>query len=598
MPPELAGKIAAGEVVQRPASVVKELLDNAIDAGADRIRIVIANAGRALIQVTDNGSGMGSEDLPLCFEQHATSKIREVDDLYRIRTLGFRGEAMASIASISRVEVRTRRHDEEAGTLYRIEGGEEKVLEPVAAPEGTTVSVRQLFYNVPARRQFLKTDATEFRHILGTVQHAALAHPEIAFEMEADGDSIFRLPVSDLDRRAVEMFGKSYRGKLIPFDEETSYLKIRGVLSDPSLARKSRGEQFLFVNGRPIRHRYLTHLILSLYEQASGEKGFPFFALFLEVDPRQVDVNVHPAKLEVKFEDEKSVVQLTRSVIRKALNHYLMVPQVGEPPARTESEGERFDLSLEHPGRGEVVKGGAFEGGPAFQIPSRINFDRNRPEGLHPGEALYEGVKGQAERVAAVEEEVTRRKEQGFWQLHERYILCQTRTGLCLVDQHRAHMRIIYEKALGATEEALPGTQQLLFAQTVEFSAADFSLLEELLPILQRMGFSIQLLSGRTAVINGVPADIDVGNEQTVLPQMLQSYRELDRTVEPDARRKIAAAFSARTAIPGGKRLLAVEMEMIVDQLFACEDPYRDPFGKPTLTYLPLEEIARRLKQT
>jgi DNA mismatch repair protein MutL len=585
MPPELANKIAAGEVIQRPGSVVKELVDNAVDAGADQIKVIVQNAGRTLIQVIDNGSGMGPEDLRPCFLQHATSKIQDIDDLFRIRTLGFRGEAMASIASISQVEVKTKRYEDATGHLYEIHGGVEKKFEPVATDDGTSVAVRNLFYNVPARRQSLKTDATEFRHILRTIHNAALAHTEIGFEVIADTDDIYRLPPSDLKQRVIEIFGKQYRSSLIEFEEDTSYVKISGLLGDPKVTKKSRGEQFVFVNGRPVHHRFLTHIILGVYDNWTGEREYPFFALFLELDPEKVDVNVHPAKLEVKFDDERSIIQLTKSVVKKALNQYLMVPDVDASPGAGRSD---FDTSFQNiSGFRESGEKGE------MQIPSRINFDRPGFDGAEMGRRLYE----QEETPEAGEQrkaEISRDRDQGFWQLHERYILTQTRSGLCVIDQYRAHMRIIYEKTLSATEEALPGTQQLLFAQTTEFSATDFSLLKELLPIIQRMGFSIELLSGNAAIINGVPTDIDIGDEQKVLREMLQQYREYDRTLKLDARNKVAIAFASRTAIPRGKRLSAAEMEMLIDQLFACEEPYIDPLRKPTLVYMSMDEIGRR----
>lgn len=601
LPPEISNKIAAGEVIQRPSSVVKELLDNAIDAGADQLKIVIQNAGRTLIQVVDNGCGMGKEDLRLCFEQHATSKIQDVDDLFRVRTLGFRGEAMASIASVAQVTLKTKRPGDDIGYKYEIWGGEEKSFEPAAVDDGTSVAIRNLFYNVRARRQFLKTDATEFRHILRTVQQAALANPELGFELIADTDTIYDLPKEQpLKERIAEMFGKSYKASLIQFEEETSYLTVRGVLADPKLTKKSRGEQFLFVNGRPFQHRYLTHVILKIYDRWTGEKEYPFYAIFLSVDPTQVDVNVHPAKEEVKFEDERSVIKLTKSVVKKALNEQFLVPKVPEdseysPPSRS-SGGFASDISF-----GGPTQQRSRESGP-MKFPSRINSDRSKSPQRNKdfSQQLYDfgeqpdtsPEKGEGDSS----QQPDRMRERGFWQLHDRYILTQTRSGLCMIDQHAAHKRIVYEKALSATEEAIPSTQQLLFSQNIEFSASEFSLLEELHPILQRMGFNVQLLSGNTAMISGVPADIDIGDEQSVLKSMLYQYRELEGKVELDERKKLAIAFASKTAIPKGKKLTDMEMENLLDQLFACDEPYKDPLDKPTLEYIPLEDIESRFR--
>ena len=599
MPPELSNKIAAGEVIQRPASVSKELLDNAIDAGADHIKLIVQQSGRTLIQVVDNGTGMSQADARLCFERHATSKIQSIDDLFKVRTMGFRGEAMASIASISQVEMKTKRVEDETGTLLEIWGGEEKRFEPAAVADGTSISVRNLFYNVPARRQFLKTDATEFKHIIGTFHNSALANTGIEFELHADGDILYHLPKQTLEQRVTELFGKQYKASLIPFGEETSYVKIHGLLADPKLAKKSRGEQFFFVNGRPFQHRYLSYVILSLFDAWTKQNEYPFYAIFMEMDPVQVDVNVHPAKMEVKFDDERSIIQLVRSVVKKAINEYFVVPDV----TGSDTFGDDFDTSFDHLHGGRSFGENRGAAGP-IQFPSRINRSTRGLDGEESAELLYgaqplsgdsEAAQQQREESSKSEQE-RRYRDRGFWQLHNSYIMTQTRTGLCMIDQHAAHKRIIYEKALSATEETLPGTQQLLFAQTVELAASEFSLLKELLPIILRMGFSIQLLSGNSAIISGVPADIEIGDEKQVLRDMLQQYRELSKRPALDARNRVAIAFASRTAIQRGKRLTEMEMEMLIDQLFACEEPYTDPLNKPTLVYMSMEELRGKFR--
>lgn len=604
LPPEISNKIAAGEVIQRPASVVKELLDNAIDAGADQLKILIQNAGRTLIQVTDNGCGMSKEDLPLCFERHATSKIHSVDDLFKIRTLGFRGEAMASIASVSQVTVKTKRAEDENGWEFEVWGGEEREIKPTATDNGTTIAVRNLFFNVPARRQFLKTDVTELRHILRTVQYAALANTDVAFYVEADGDIIYDLPIQDLKQRVTQIFGSSYKASLIEFGEETSYVKIHGFASDPKLAKKSRGEQFLFVNGRPFQHRYLTHVILSLYDAWTRNNEYPFYALFFDIDPSKVDVNVHPSKMEVKFEDERSVIQLARSVVNRALNKHFQVPDIQDDEdiflSGSQSKGFDAGFSFNPPNTSRGSDGG-------LHISSRINTGDSSVKGRGDEFAgrLYSrkesdlpnfsfGDENSRDTERSVSKTVT--QDRGFWQLHNTYILTQTRTGMTVIDQHLAHKRIIFEKAINATEEALPSTQQLLFAQTLELSASDYTLLKELHSIIQRMGFSVQLLSGNTAMINGVPADIEIGNEEEVLVSMLHQYQELGQKVKLEAREKLAIAFASKAAIPRGKKLTQEEMESLVDQLFACEQPYLDPLKKPTISYIPLDELQARFR--
>ena len=595
LPPEISNKIAAGEVIQRPSSVVKELIDNAIDAGADHIKIIIQNAGRTLIQVIDNGSGMGEEDIRPCFERHATSKIQEIEDLFRVRTLGFRGEAMASIASVSQVTLKSKRPEDEVGYIYEIWGGEEKKFEPAGVDDGTSIAIRNLFFNVPARRQFLKTDATEFRHILKTVQQAAIPNPDIGFELIADTDTIYDLPKEQpIKDRIADMFGKSYKASLIGFEEQTSYVTVRGILIDPKLTKRSRGEQFLFVNDRPFQHRYLTHVVLSIYDTWTGENDYPFFAIFIDIDPMQVDVNVHPAKEEVKFEDERSVIKLTKSVVKKALNEQFMVPDVEHRDREERPSGFNSGFSSDF----NFDSGQKSSSGSPKKFPSRINFDRpERGSGDDVARNLYQGrTEREYEEQESSENPPERMTDRGFWQLHDRYILTQTRSGLCMIDQHAAHKRIIYEKALTATESSLPSTQQLLFAQTVDFSATEFSLLKELHPIIQRMGFNVQMMSGNTAMISGVPADIDIGDEQSVLKAMLHQYQDLEGKLELDARHKLAIAFASKTAIPRGKKLKDMEMENLVDQLFACEEPYIDPLKKATIVYIPLDEIQGRFK--
>lgn len=601
LPPEISNKIAAGEVIQRPSSVVKELLDNAIDAGADHIKILIQNAGRTLIQVIDNGCGMSDEDLPLCFRRHATSKINSVDDLFRIKTLGFRGEAMASIASVSQVSVKTKRAEDENGWEMEVWGGEERDIKPAAVDNGTSISIRNLFFNVPARRQFLKTDVTELRHMLRTIQYAALANTDIAFYVEADGDIIYDLPSQDLRERVTQIFGNSYKASLIEFGEETSYVNIHGFASDPKLAKKSRGEQFLFVNGRPFQHRYLTHVILSLYDAWTRNNEYPFYALFFEIDPSRIDVNVHPSKMEVKFEDERSIIQLARSVVNRALNQHFQVPnfQQEENPFLSDEESPKaFGNGFNFGSRPASGNGGD------FSFPSRINFKQGESSfgGTDYGEKLY-GRSGNSDPESGdtftfqpQPQNQPVSSEKTFWQLHNTFILSQTRTGACLIDQHLAHKRIIFEKAINATEEALPSTQQLLFAQTLELSASDYHLLKELHGIIQRMGFSVQLLSGNTAMITGVPADIEIGNEEEVLVSMLHQYQELNTKLKLDARDKLAIAFASKAAIPRGKKLSQAEMESLVDQLFACDQPYMDPLQKPTIIYFSMDEIKARFR--
>jgi DNA mismatch repair protein MutL len=600
LPPEICNKIAAGEVVERPSSVVKELLDNALDAGATSIRVIIKGAGKTLIQVVDNGSGMNVDDIPLVFLRHATSKIEKIDDLFNIRTLGFRGEAMASIASISQVTLRTKRREDGTGFEYELWGGEEKQLQPAAVEDGTSVAVRNLFYNVPARRAFIKTDATELRHIIITFQQAAIANPDVAFELISDNSTIYKLPVQDLDERIAEIFGKPYKASLIRVLEETSILKLSGYIIDPKMVKKTRGEQFLFVNGRPFMHRHLNYVVQSVYNTWIRPDEYPFYALFYKTEPANIDVNVHPSKLEVKFEDERAVSTLTRSIVKRALNDRYNVPRIGsgEPAATPLTGGEAFSRGFDF--RGDQVSSGRTYGGSSagrdrgFMPPADIT---GRIYGsTAPGSKTIVSTSRPAETADPDYRQPDFDKFRGFWQLHDQYVISQTLSGLCVIDQHTAHKRIIYEKALNASQSGLPSTQQLLFPQSIDFSASDFTLLRELHPAFQKMGFNIQLLSGNSAIVSGVPADIKMGNEKHVIESILQQFQNFSSAVRLGNTEKLALALANKTAIPRGKRLAQEEMEILIDQLFACEQPYFDPMNKPTIIYIPLEEIKDRFR--
>ncbi|MEX0929137.1 MAG: DNA mismatch repair endonuclease MutL [Balneolales bacterium] len=577
MPPEIANKIAAGEVVQRPGSVVKELLDNAVDSGAGHIKVIVQNAGRTLVQVIDDGSGMSKEDIPFCFLRHATSKIHTAEDLYNIRTLGFRGEAMASIASVSQITLTTKRMEDESAHEYEAWGEEVKRFEPAAADNGTSVAVRNLFFNVPARRAFLKTDATEFRHILITFQQIALANQHIGFELIDGSDVIYRLPAQPLHQRIADVFGKRYKASLIPLEEKTSIVSLRGYIADPKLTKKSRGEQFLFVNGRPFMHRHLNYIIQNIYTNWIRPDEYAFYALFYEIKPELIDVNVHPAKLEIKFEDERGVAALTRSIINKALNERMQVPSMEKL-----SDGDYQGYQRKND----------FEAGFSPQRSSKLRPDLTASlYGNTVSEAKTDGAGTQNQPGLNLDSKKT---GDGFWQLHDQYILSQTLSGICMVDQHAAHKRIIYEKAIHASESGLPSTQQLLFPQSVEFSASDFILLKELRPDMERMGFNLQLLSGNTAMIIGLPADIQVGNERHLLESILQQYQSLSAGMKLNGREKLALALANRSAIPKGRKLTQLEMDDLMDQLFSCEEPYFDPMKKPTILYIPLDEIRSR----
>lgn len=580
MPDILANKIAAGEVVGRPSSVVKELVENALDAGASHVDIVLTDSGRTLIQVSDDGSGMSAADAQLAFERHATSKIRDIGDLERIHTLGFRGEALASIASVARVELRTRRFTDDLGCRIVIEGGEHSVTEPCGTPAGTSLAVRQLFYNVPARRAFLKTDATELSHMVEIAQILAISHPAVGFSLTHNANELIRLAPIKGDRQSAvagrigDMFGHP-DSSLFPVDEQTSYLAVRGWVGQPEIRRKSRGEQFLFVNGRAIRSRYLEHAVYASFRGLIPEGTYPFFVLHLDVDTRHVDVNVHPAKSEVKFDDERGVYAMLRAVVGKAL-----------------SEGAGV-LRMED-GVGMDLLGAASGDGGAQRPPGSRDTS-----GLSPGEiteALYapNSIPGIASASTGGGPDEDARPESLVWQILGSYILAPIRSGLLVVDQHAAHERVIYERSLKALDDGFGLSQQLLFPTNVELNASEFALLEGLLPDLRAIGFDIAPMSGRTVMVRGVPTDIRTGDERAVLNEVLDQYREFAQRMRLSSRELLARSLAQRSAIPSDSRLDAREMRSLIDQLFQCKEPYTNPGGRPTLIRITADELSRR----
>ncbi len=607
MPDALANKIAAGEVVQRPASVVKELVENAIDAGAGQVDIVLKGAGSELIGVTDNGCGMSPADALLCFQRHATSKLLAIEDLERIETLGFRGEALASIGAVARVELRTKRIGDPTGTRVRVEGGRWLGQEPCATPEGTSISVRHLFFNVPARRNFLKTPATELRHLIETVQFLALSSPHIGFSLTHDDNEMYRmapgageLSGAMLESRIGDLFGEDIRRSLLAVDETTSYLSVRGFVTRPSFHRKTRGEQFLFVNDRFVRNRSLEHAVLSAFEGLLPPGGYPFFTLFLKLNPRHIDVNVHPTKAEVKFDDERGVYGFLNAVIKKTLGSADLAPRL-EPDEGPSQMFGREGPSYGNEGRSHPVprpfEARAAEGmrpaGPDFRtgaagtlpqgdLTGRLygpydTENRHVPSGIRPGPEKEDDT-----------------DDTLMWALHNRFILTQIRSGLMVVDQNAAHARILYERALQSLQNGFGLSQQLLFPHTVDLSPADYEVLKDLKPDLKALGFDLDMFSGRTVVIRGVPADIRTGDERLILEEVIEQYKAYRDTLQLTGHENLARSIARRSAVPPGKKLSVKEMRALIDQLFSCRMPYTDPNGRPTIIKIPIEELDRR----
>ncbi|QXD15714.1 DNA mismatch repair endonuclease MutL [Rhodocaloribacter litoris] len=608
MPDSLANKIAAGEVVQRPASAAKELIENALDAGASQVTVLLKAAGRELVQVIDDGCGMGPADAVTCFQRHATSKIRTAEDLERILTLGFRGEALASIAAVAQVELRTKRATDAAGLCVRVEGGRLVAKEPCATPDGTSVAVRNLFYNVPARRNFLKSPATEFKHLVETFQFLALSHPNVGFTLIHDDNEVYRLaaapsddPFEALRHRVAALFGKEYEEHLVPVEETTSYLSVYGFVGAPSLRRRSRGEQFLFVNGRYVRNRYLEHAVATAYGDALPEGAHPFFTLFLNLDPRHVDVNVHPTKAEVKFDDERGVYGFLRAVVKKGLGTAALTPEIEPAPTGAASfpaAPRPFVVPWEGARPATDPEGASFPARPAGRgtrsdapRPGELTERLYRPA---PGTDDAEGAVIASGATASDLEDETPDREPLLWQLHDAYILTQIRSGLMIVDQNAAHERILYEKALQNLRGGFGLSQQLLFPHTLDFSPADYELLTELLPDLRSLGFDLEPFGGRSVVVRGVPAEIRTGDERSILEDILDAYKTFGDTGRDRRREALAKSIARRSAIKPGVKLSTKEMRTLIDQLFLCEMPYACPQGRPTMVKIAIEELQKR----
>lgn len=633
MPDRLANKIAAGEVVQRPASVAKELLENAIDAGARDVDLIVKDAGSTLVQVIDDGCGMSPADAVQCFQRHATSKIQSVDDLERIRTLGFRGEALASIASVARVELKTRRVEDDVGYRVCVEGGEITTTEPCATPPGTSIAVRNLFYNVPARRNFLKTPATEFKHLTDTFQFIALAEPAVGFTLEHKGHTVYDLGAIRSDdffartrRRVIDLLGEDHEGQLVPVEDESSYLAARGFVGKPAFNRKTRGDQFLFVNGRYVKNRYLSHAVRAAYGELLPDGAFPFFALFLDLDPRRVDVNVHPTKAEVKFEDESGIYGFLRGTVRDALSRDQLTPvfsssddddpdeassdasEVEGSSSTSSSTGPRPFRPRSASDESSRTTGGASSG---TGRSSRSSPPRERKTDASPG-AVSQKLYGEEKRAAskasaagATDEESTPTPEtsdhqkQGnrtLWALHDTYLITPTDDGMMLVDQRAAHARVLYERTLNQAQEGHAESQRLLFPETVELSPSDLELFDEWKDDLRAMGFEVERLSGRTVAVRAVPADARRSDESALLRDLLEQIES--GTHDASERRKaLAARLARRNAVPHGHTLSEPERRALLDDLFSCEMPYADPQGNPTVLNLSMEEIERAFRR-
>ncbi|HSP11845.1 MAG TPA: DNA mismatch repair endonuclease MutL [Salegentibacter sp.] len=606
LPDHVANQIAAGEVVQRPASVIKELLENSIDAKATRIQVVIKDAGKTQIQIVDNGMGMSLTDARMSFERHATSKIKSAEDLFSLTTKGFRGEALASIAAIAHVELKTKDEESEVGTFIKIEGSQVTSQEACVTPQGTSISVKNLFYNIPARRNFLKSDTVETRHIIDEFQRVALAHPQIAFDLFHNGSELFQLPGTNFRQRITNIFGGKTNEKLVPVTEETEIVEISGFVGKPEFAKKSRGEQFFFVNDRFIKSPYLNHAVTAAFDGLLKEKSYPSYFLYLQVDPRSIDINIHPTKTEIKFDDEHALYAILRSAIKHSLGQFNVAPVLDfERDANLDTPYEYKNKQANVPGV-EVDRN--FNPFREENSGTRHNPGSFRKEPAANWESLYSGLEDEPvgkEEVNHIEfesEEVTgslfnsseTAPEKSTFQLHKKYIVSTLKSGILVIDQHRAHARILYEELLKNITVSAAVSQQLLFPLKLQFSSHEMEMLREIKDSLEQTGFVFSSLERDSVEISGIPTLISESEVEMLLEQL---FSDLENEVPNNGFSQtdlLARSLAKGMAVKSGMQLNNTEQQHIVNRLFACKEPSMSPSNRSVFVTLTVDELDKK----
>jgi DNA mismatch repair protein MutL len=601
LPESIANQIAAGEVVQRPASVVKELIENAIDAGADKIQVIVKDAGKSLIQVIDDGKGMSVTDARMCFERHATSKIKTSDDLFRIKTMGFRGEALASIAAVAQVHLKTKVADQELGNYICIEGSRVLESEPVATVNGTSIEVRNLFFNVPARRNFLKSNSVEMRHIIDEFQRAALSHPNIAYHLFQNDMEVYNLPAGKLVKRIVNLFGKNYQAQLMTVQENTPHFNIKGYIGKPEYSKKTRGEQFIFVNNRFIKNNYLNHAVQIGYENLLPKEYYPFFVLFIDIDPNHIDVNVHPTKTEIKFIDERTVYGIIKSTVRQSLGQHNIIPSLD------------YDMDI------NIDLSQKFGGLQSLKTGRELDYERFRTSSstqsnLKNWEALFEQEersdldhhRGPVKTDSHIHQEEPDRESKTVhqgdlypqtFQIHGKYILSQIKSGIMIINQIYAHQRILFEKYLNILITNSRTTQKLLFPVTIDLNPSDYALLMDIAKEITRMGFDFNIFGKNSIIINGVPSGLSEINEKEVFEGLIEQFKFNREKLEISTYENLAMSIARYSSLREGKVLNDEERRSIIDQLFGCNNPNYSPYGESTYIILGMDELEGYFKK-
>ena len=608
LPDHVANQIAAGEVVQRPASVVKELLENAVDAKATDIKLILKDAGKSLIQVIDNGVGMSVTDSRLCFERHATSKIRQAEDLFSLHTKGFRGEALASIAAIAHVEMKTKQDQEELGIHIVVEGSKFVSQEPAVLPKGTSFAVKNLFFNIPARRNFLKSETVEQRHIVDEFQRVAMAHPTIHFTMYHNGSEMFNLPISNYRQRIVNIFSGKTNEKLVPVSEETEIVSLQGFVGKPEFAKKNRGEQFFFVNNRFIKSGYLHHAVMAAYEGLLKDGAQPSYFLYLNVPPHTIDINIHPTKTEIKFDDEHSLYAILRSSIKHSLGQFNVAPVLDF------ERDPNLDTPYDYQGKNAEY--------PTIQVDSNFNpFAETKPsksfsssssykksEIAQPSwESLYVGLKQNTQEIAEMtfenEEAVTsslfeendiEQEIKRTYQIHKKYIVSPIKSGMVIINQKRAHERVLYEEFLTNMTVQQASSQRLLFPLELFFSPNEIELVRELQLSLENLGFIFDAFAESSIVISGLPITITESKASIVLDDLLTDLQNGIVTDSFSQNDTIAKSMCKSLAVRTGTYLTEKEQESLVHNLFACKEPNVSPFQKPTFITMSVEDLDKK----
>lgn len=608
LPENIANQIAAGEVIQRPASAVKELMENAVDAGSTEIKLFINDAGKALVQVIDNGKGMSETDARMCFERHATSKIKNIDDLFHIKTMGFRGEALASIAGVSQVELKTKKVEENIGTYIEIENSLVKKQQPVATQQGTSIAMKNLFFNVPARRNFLKSNSSELRHIVDEFIRIALSFPGVFFSMNSNGQQVFHLEKGTLKQRITQILGTNYSSKLVSVKEETDYLNIYGFVGKPDTAKKTRGDQYFFVNNRFIKSAYLNHAVMNAFNEIIAKDSFPMYVLFIDLDPSRLDINVHPTKQEIKFEDEKIVYAFVQSAVKHALAQFSITPTLDFDLDIGIQQTDAVSKPFTDDKKSEATSSSLFK---TFTQKNQAHFIESkndlRPWNKFPAEDLSEKeISGNASSLKSTEIEIYKNEgtidkrnedkkpvHDELIQVHNSFIIAQTQTGFIAIHQQNAHERILYEKFSNAIKGKAIATQKSLFPLVVELTSGDAILLNELLADLQLLGYNIEPFGNNTFIIQGNPADLLEGNEKIAIEQMLEQYKHFNIDLKFTRREKLLRSMAWQQSVKAGTSLGKKEMKSLVDDLFNCETCNSSPNGKPVYLEFKKDELDK-----